>query len=355
MPRAADLRLVKCPPPKHFDAMVKLADALLGLAYEEHGPSWILDVLADPVRFQSLACLLGYERNTSGSTTVVTAALREAADPERHGVIVLGGKGKLGLRTPDAVKRIAPKLGLDPERLVEASVLTARSDTRCLQDGHELYHHVLAVSVEDGDWVVVQQGMNVEEKTARRYHWREDDVDEFVEEHPVHADHSAEVVSLQGGRAEGCRKAVLDLISEGPRRILRAWSEMKAEVRGPLDAYLNRGDGREGLNPRELPPRPDPKALEVLYEVDPIDFREYLKVDAAGPSLTRALALIAEFLYGEGPDRRDPAEYTTAFGCKSGDPYPVDAELMELAAELLDTTGSRLLKRFLNRGMRTGR
>jgi len=359
LPEAAELRLVDCPPPRHFPAMVKLCRALLEVADEEFGPEWILDVAADPVRFQSLACLLGYERNTSGSTTVVTAALREAADPEEHGVLVVGGKGKLARRVPEILDETAPELGLDPDRLKEASLLTARSDTRCLQDGHDLYHHVILVSVDTGRWVVVQQGMNVPRKTARRYHWKDEDVREFVEEHPVHADEKAEVLSLQGEKASGCREAVLDLISEGPRRILRAWSEMKTSVKGPLDAYIDDRDGHPGrLRPEELPPRPDPRALETLHEIEPVDFTEYLRVDAAGPSLTRALALIAEFMYGEEPDRRDPAEYTTAFGCKSGDPYPVDPELMELAAEVLEREGSRAVKRLLDRrlrGMRTGR
>jgi len=349
VPRAAELRLVKCPPPRHFPEMVKLSRALFRLLVEEHGTDGALEKLADPRWFQSLACLLGYERNTSGSTTVVTAALREALDPEEHGIAVAGGKGRLALETPERVRELADRMDLDPRPLVTASRLTARSDSVCLQDGHDLYHHVIVFD-ENGRWVVIQQGMDVDRKTARRYHWLDSEVSEFVEGHPVVADETRKVLSLQGDRADKCREAVLDLVGDGPDRVLREWRAVRNSISGPLDEYLGREGGIEvpdGWVPRRL----DRDALRHLYEVNPTDFKEFLTVRGVGSDLVRALALIAEVVYGEGPDRRDPAEYTAAFGCKSGDPYPVHRELMRLAAELLERIRSPRLRRFLDRIM----
>ncbi len=348
LPRAADLRLVRCPPPRHFPEMVRLSRELFRLIVEEHGTEGALRRLADPRWFQSLACLLGYERDTSGSTTVVTAALREALDPEEHGLALVGGKGRLGLRTPELIRERAEALDVDPEPLIDASRLAAKSDTVCLQDGHDLYHHTIAFD-ESGRWVVIQQGMNPEARTARRYHWSWREAERFTERHPVAASAPADVLSLQGDRPAGCRRAILDLVSEGPDRVLREWRRVRAAIRGPLDRFLDADRGvkvPEGIL-RRLPRRLNRGALERLYERDPEDFTDLLRTRGVGPSLTRALALIAEVVHGEGPDYRDPAEYTLAFGCKSGDPFPVDRELMSLAAELLERVDSRRLRRFL--------
>ena len=44
-------------------------------------------------------------------------------------------------------------------------------DNSAIQSGYPLYHHAFFFN-EDGEWAVIQQGMNVEDKTARRYHWQ---------------------------------------------------------------------------------------------------------------------------------------------------------------------------------------
>ena len=49
-----------------------------------------------------------------------------------------------------------------------------------MQDGFELYLHGFIVA-DDGKWVVVQQGMNGESRTARRYHWLSEGLTSFVE------------------------------------------------------------------------------------------------------------------------------------------------------------------------------
>ena len=51
----------------------------------------------------------------------------------------------------------------------KASRLVAKVDTAAIQDGFDLYLHGFIVT-DDGQWVVVQQGMNGELRQARRYH-----------------------------------------------------------------------------------------------------------------------------------------------------------------------------------------
>jgi uncharacterized protein len=52
-------------------------------------------------------------------------------------------------------------------------------DNATVQDGYSLYHHAILFE-EEGNWTVVQQGMNPHDRMARRYHWISDNVKSFV-------------------------------------------------------------------------------------------------------------------------------------------------------------------------------
>ena len=92
-----------------------------------------------------------------------------------------------------------------------------------MQDGFELYLHGFVLA-DDGKWVVVQQGMRGETRTARRYHWLSEGLRSFVE-----APHAAidgrevgEIVNLTDRRAAASRARQLDLLRElGPDGIAR--------------------------------------------------------------------------------------------------------------------------------------
>lgn len=59
--------------------------------------------------------------------------------------------------------------------------MAAKIDNAALQDGYSLYHHAIIFD-EEGNWAVVQQGMNPDNKMARRYHWMSDGLTSFVSE-----------------------------------------------------------------------------------------------------------------------------------------------------------------------------
>ena len=88
------------------------------------------------------------------------------------GLFIAGGKGKTSLRTPREIETASSKfaLGYHVKRLQETSRLVAKVDNTALQDGYNLYHHCIFFTKE-GDWSVVQQGMNENTRWARRYHW----------------------------------------------------------------------------------------------------------------------------------------------------------------------------------------
>ncbi len=309
-----------------FTRMKRLARVIVGKVVEEHGRKGFLERISDPVWFQSLGSLLGYDWHSSGVTTVLTAVLREVSD--EVGIHVVGGKGRASRRVPQQLAELnLPRT----EELVKASRLAAKVDNSALQDGYQLYHHAMFIT-EDGDWAIVQQGMNVEAKSARRYHWLSFAFESFVVE-----PHSGIISDLIGGRvlnlvareSEGVRKASLDLVKEGVPRLQRIYRELK------------------------LPWRIDWEAVKRAYELSPDRYEELLLVRGIGGKALRALALIAEVVYGERASVRDPAKYSFAFGGKDGVPYPVDLRLMDEVASYLE--GEDLEKFLIPTGRRSGK
>src|SRR5688572_7306675 len=160
-----------------FQRMWKLAGAITMAVVDEYGPAEMLRRLSDPWWFQAFGCVLGFDWHSSGVTTVTCGAMKEAykhfgADLGLH---VAGGKGATSRHTPREIAGVADRFAISAgERLVRASKMSAKVDSAGLQDGYDLYHHSFFFTTE-GEWCVVQQGMNDATSYARRYHWMRDD------------------------------------------------------------------------------------------------------------------------------------------------------------------------------------
>ena len=157
-----------------FSRMVRLSRAISLVVIEEFGPEELLRRLADPFWFQAFGCMLGFDWHSSGLTTTVCGALKEALTPLalEAGVFVCGGKARASRRTPEEILSWAERAALPDsfKDFVKISRLTAKVDNTALQDGFTLYHHVFFFT-KSGAWAVVQQGMNEKTAYARRYHW----------------------------------------------------------------------------------------------------------------------------------------------------------------------------------------
>ena len=169
-----------------FERMVKLGREMSRVLIEEFGPDEFIKRIGDPVWFQSLGTVLAFDWNASGLTTILTAALKESLrGREREwGVFICGGKGKTSLKTPDEIVSWGQRLQLpedQAQRLVYNSKMSAKVDSSLVQDGFQLYHHCFFFS-KNGAWTVVQQGMNKEQRTARRYHWHSENVRDLIVE-----------------------------------------------------------------------------------------------------------------------------------------------------------------------------
>ncbi|MFX0162609.1 MAG: DUF763 domain-containing protein [Candidatus Hodarchaeota archaeon] len=350
MKRVRDLRLVSCPPPQYFPVMVKLAGATCKVLVEEFGTKFLLERFSDPFWFQAFACFLGYEHDSSGSTTVITAALREALKRETHEVVLVGGKGKTSKKVPQELQKIGQELKLDSkdvENMISASRLCAKVDTVELQDGFSLYHHMIVLDKEM-DWAVIQQGMNVETLTARRYHIPSRELNKIVE-----TPHSGiisdlkwdTVLDLTAKESKNNRKMILEILKEtsgeGIIKDIKRIAGKQDEKQIKLTKWIkgeNQKIVKENFVPKfVLPPkRVRLENVKKLKSVEAENFAELLLVEGAGPSIIRGLAYVAELVYGADFSRKDPSEFNFAFGSKSGRPYPVKPNDMIKTAEILE-------------------
>ena len=123
-------------------------------------------------------------------------------------------------KTPHELIAIAERTGFDGAALARASRLVAKVDSAAVQDGFDLYLHGFVVA-DDGAWVVVQQGMNGDQRLARRYHWRSEGLASFVDapHAAIEGEARGEIVNLTDRRAAASRARQLDLLREdGPDR-----------------------------------------------------------------------------------------------------------------------------------------
>lgn len=318
--------------------MKKMAYAVAKVIVDDYGRRELLRRLSDPYWFQSFGCALGFDWHSSGLTTTVVGALREALSLKAHGVAVAGGKGSMSRRVPEQIMGS----GLDEDkaaRLIRASRLAAKVDNAVLQDGYQIYHHAI-IFTEDGEWAVIQQGMNPDRGYARRYHWLGERVERFiVEPHSAIASMRREkvVLNMVSRESEEARRASVDLASERPSTLIRLLN-IAARGQETLTAFI---EDEMDLQVRKLPsflrmPRKiDWNAIRRAYELKPRNYEELVEIRGIGPSTIRALALISALIYGARIDWRDPVRFTFTVGGKDGVPYPVSRRTYDEAISFM--------------------
>jgi hypothetical protein len=312
-----------------------LSEAIVEVILEEYGVDRLFDRLANPYWFQAFGCVLGYDWHSSGVTTVVTGVLKSVLKPEKHGVAVAGGKGKASTRAPEEIEALGERFGLSDEQINHlryASRMSAKVDNSAIQAGYPLYHH--AFFLERGTkWLVIQQGMNIAERAARRYHWQSDHVKNLVvEPHDaivgdIFHEH---VLNMTAKESEDARHVSVDLVNDGPDR-LRRLVNISPTNQTTLTHWLV-SYGNEGLR---MPWRIDWDALRRAHEASPRSYEELLAIRGVGPSTLRGLALVSEVVHGRSPSWTDPVRYSFAYGGKDGVPYPVNRKAMDESIQFL--------------------
>ncbi|MGQ9759199.1 MAG: DUF763 domain-containing protein [Candidatus Methanomethylicaceae archaeon] len=321
-----------CAPAWLVKRMEALASNIVIIMVEEFGRGEFLRRISDPYWFQALGCTLGFDWHSSGVTTVVTGVLKSAVDPQETGLAVCGGKGRRSRETPAEIRMVGDLFGLSSykiDSLVYASRMGAKVDNTAIQAGYQLYHHSFIMS-EDGKWTIVQQGMNPENRLARRYHWLSDDLRDFVvEPHKAVVGQKEErALNMTAKEAEGCRRASVDIVKEDPKKIKRYFAAIRESGQKSLLEYMS---GNVLVMPWSI----NWRAVEKAYNLRPRNYEELLRIEGIGPTTVRGLALISDLIYGEPPSWRDPVRYSFAFGGKDGVPFPVQRREMDEAIEFL--------------------
>src|SRR3954470_4263053 len=203
------------------ERMTKLGTAISESVLYHYGPSELLTRLSDPFWFQALGSVMGMDWHSSGITTSVLGALKRGLNPRSHelGIYVCGGRGKHSRKTPAELLDISSRIGLNGEDLVRASRLTARVDNNAIADGFQIYLHSFILTSQ-GEWAVVQQGMNETTALARRYHWHSSFVRDFVTEPhtAIVGEHQGTIMNLVDARSKAAQQAMLETTRDTPER-----------------------------------------------------------------------------------------------------------------------------------------
>lgn len=339
------------------DRMRDLGRLIVEAIVENYGKREFLVRLSDPLWFQSFGAVLGMDWHSSGITTSVMFALKRGISPlsRELGIYVCGGRGKFSRETPNELLQIADRTGLDGNFLLRASRLCAKVDNTAIQDGFQLYQHNFVLT-DDGDWTVVQQGMNPKVRAARRYHWSSLRLRSFVEEPhtAIVGENQGKILNLTDRTAGKTRESVLELSHEEPFRVMREISSMvkpKTSIvvpeqtdlfeRSPEPILFCSGrDCRMPAHHEVLAEDVDLKrlgsVLATAYESAPSNFENLLLTPGLGPRTLQSLALVSEVINGTPSRFTDPARYSFAHGGKDGHPFPVPCRIYDESIRVLD-------------------
>ena len=260
-----------------YERMAKMARAITETVVEDYGKEEFLKKISDPFWFQALGSVMGMDWHSSGITTSVMAALKQAINPVSHnlGLFVCGGRGSYSRRTPEELAQFSERTGLNGESLIRCSRLTAKIDNAAIQDGFQIYLHSFIVS-DSGNWSVVQQGMNGPEGMARRYHWHSASLGSFVEEPhtSIVGENKGQILNLTDCMAGKTRKGILQITRESP-------SKMIDEIR--LMVMPRHHD----VTYRDVDLKRLGAVLTIAYEREFREFEDLLLLEGIGPKTLR--------------------------------------------------------------------
>ncbi|MDD5659865.1 MAG: DUF763 domain-containing protein, partial [Actinomycetota bacterium] len=279
-----------------FEKMERLSREIMLFISSEFGPEEFLNKISDPFWFQALGCVLGFDWHSSGVTTTVCGALKEAARGLENdlGFYIAGGKGGTSRKTPAEIEAASDKEGSDFSNLVYASKIVAKVDSSVLQDGYQLYHHSFFFTKNGKKWAVVQQGMNEETKYARRYQWLSDKVYNFVCEphNAISCNSTSEVLDLTSTDSTKARKTITEISSEKPEKTIEDLLKINSYTKNH-STYPKRHD----IKISDIEVKRLSKIFESTYEKKPENFEKLISMPGVGPKTVRSLALISELIY----------------------------------------------------------
>ncbi|AEW02939.1 hypothetical protein A4D02_02800 [Niastella koreensis] len=313
-------------PPWLAERMAKLGRAITEVILMEYGKADYIRRLSEPCWFQSLGAVMGMDWHSSGITTSVLGALKKAINPlsKELGIYICGGKGNHSRQVPNELLAIGEQTGLNAQQLVRCSKLSAKVDNTAVQDGFQLYLHSFIVSSE-GEWTVIQQGLNDATGTARRYHWHSQPLQSFVNEPhtAICGLQAGNILNLVDNEAAPTRSGILTLSNnESPNDLL-------VEIQ-----HLNM-PAHHDVREKDVDLKRLGAMLWLTHEKKPADFEELLLLEGMGPRTLQSLALVSEVIHGTNTRFKDPARFAFAHGGKDGHPFPVPTKVYDETINVL--------------------
>jgi hypothetical protein len=317
--------------------MAALGRVIAEAIVHHYDRSELLRRLANPFWFQSFGAVMGMDWHSSGITTSVIGALKRGLAPvqDELGIYVCGGRGAQSRRTPLELASMGERTGLDAAPLVRTSRLVAKIDSAVVQDGYDLYLHGFFASVE-GDWCVVQQGMNPALREARRYHWQSQGMAGFFDtpHAAIEGRNVGAILNLADGEAAPSRSASLELVRQGPDPLIGTLKQYAAQPVGTIDLFASEAThltmpARHELRAPDVDLKRLHATLAAAADRGPTDFADLLLSPGIGARTVASVAFVAEVIHGAPCRFRDPARFALAHGGKDGHPFPVPLKVYD--------------------------
>jgi hypothetical protein len=324
--------------------MAALGRVIVEAIVQHYDRRELLHRLADPFWFQAFGAVMGMDWHSSGITTSVIGALKRGLAPVQAelGVFVCGGRGAHSRRTPAELCSMGERTGLDVTSLISTSRLVAKIDSAAVQDGYDLYLHGFFATVE-GDWCIVQQGMNGVQREARRYHWKSDNLSGFFDSphSAIEGRNAGPIINLADRQAHDNRVAGLELLRDGPEQtiaVLRRCGDRRARtldlfaedpaIPGATDPHLDL-PAHHDLRLADIDLKRLHATLKAAADRGPKDFADLLLTPGVGARTVASLAFVAEVIHGAPCRFKDPARFALAHGGKDGHPFPVPLKVYD--------------------------
>jgi len=316
----ADLPLHYGRVPKWLAArMSQLGRAIIESIVIEYGRSEAIKRISDPLWFQSFGAVLGMDWHSSGITTSVVGALKRGLNPiaKDLGIYVCGGRGKYSRATPRELYQVADKTGLDGKALARNSRLTAKIDNTAIQDGFQIYLHSFIVTA-DGEWTVVQQGMNEGSGYARRYHWHSTAFESFIKDPhtSICGKNQGLILNLTDHQADKTQTGIINIANQHPTKMIQEIAKIKMPA-------------HHDVQPKDVDLKRLGSVIALAYEKDLQDFESLLLLKGLGPRTLQSLTLVSEVIHGTPSRFQDPARFSFAHGGKDGHPFPVPTKVYD--------------------------
>jgi hypothetical protein len=310
------------------ERMTKMGTGIAESIVLRYGKSEFLSRLSDPFWFQAFGAVMGMDWHSSGITTSVMGALKRGLHDRSNelGIYICGGRGRHSRNTPTELRAISDRCGCDGEALVRTSRLTARIDNNAIADGFQIYLHTFVLTTE-GEWAVVQQGLNDATGLARRYHWHSATVRDFTAEpHTgIVGENQGDIMNLVDRQAKPAQSALLDIVQQNPVATLQEAQHLSLPKRHDVratDVDLKRLGA----------------VLAVAYEREFHDFAELLLLEKLGPRTLQTLSLVAEVMHGTPTRFSDPARFSFSVGGKDRHPFPVPLKTYDESLAVLKSS-----------------